>query len=360
MPPHIGSVIAPILGSNQLAAGPNVAAFEELLRQYIGNPLLTTTGDASTSIAICLYLAGVRPGDEVIASPLACLATNQPILNLFARVRWCDIDPLTGNVDPADVARKITQHTKAVLLFHWAGNPADLAPIYELSRRAGLPVVEDASEALGAEYARQKLGNTGGDYVIFSFYPNRHLTTIEGAAIAFGDKAQYERGRCLKRYGIHAATFRTADGEINPHSDITEPGWNSYLNHVAATMGIAQLQDLHHRLAVHQENGLFYDAQLPDIRGLTVLRRPDTARSAFWVYTFLAERRDELLKHLWAHGIHASKVHLRNDVYSCFGPHADRLPGVDYFAEHTISIPCGWWVTDESRSAIVQVIREGW
>ena len=204
MPPHIGSVIAPILGSSQLAAGPNVAAFEKLLQQYIGNPLLTSTGDASTSIAICLYLAGVRPGDEVIASPLACLATNQPILNLFAKVRWCDVDPLTGNLDPDDLARKVTKHTKAVLLFHWAGNPADLAPIYDTSRRAELSVVEDASEAMGAEYEGKRIGDTGGDYVVFSFYPNRHLTTIEGAAIAFGDAVQYERGKCLKRYGIQA------------------------------------------------------------------------------------------------------------------------------------------------------------
>ena len=249
-------------------------AFEELLRQYIGNPLLTSTGDASTSIAICLFLAGVRPGDEVITSPLACLATNQPILNLFAKARWCDVDPLTGNLDPTDLARKITRRTKAVLLFHWAGNPADLAPIYEVSRRAEIPIVEDASESLGAEYSGQKIGNTGGDYVVFSFYPNRHVTTIEGAAIAFGSAEQFARGQRLKRYGIHPTTFRMPNGEINPDSDIAEPGWNSYLNHIAATIGIAQMQHARARLKAHQQNGLFYDANLAGARDITLLRRP--------------------------------------------------------------------------------------
>ncbi|MEQ1903171.1 MAG: DegT/DnrJ/EryC1/StrS family aminotransferase [Pirellulaceae bacterium] len=355
-PTGIETAIGEVLRSGELAGGSNVELFESRFGSFIGNPLVTSTGEVSSTIAMCLYMAGVRPGDEVIASPLACLATNIPILNLFANVKWCDVDPLTGNMDAADLAAKISKRTKAILLFHWAGNPADLKAIYKVAKEREVPILEDASEALGAEFGGRRIGNTGADYVVYSFYPNRHLTTIDGAAVAFGDEEQFERGRWLKRYGIHRPSFRDSDGEINPESNIIEGGWSSYLNHVAATVGVAQIESLPDRLTMHQENGECFDAELKSIPNVTVLDRPDNSRSAYWVYTFLSDRRDSLLTHLKSNGVQASKVHLRNDVYSCFGGPSETLPGVDDFSRRGLSIPCGWWVDAAERERIVEVI----
>ncbi len=355
-PDGVEKAIGEVFRSGEIAGGRNVELFERLLGDYVGNPLITSTGEISSTIAMCLFMAGVRPGDEVITSPLACLATNMPILNLFANVRWSDVDPLTGNMDASDLAEKISARTKAILLFHWAGNPADLNAIYEVGRERGVPVVEDASEALGAMYHGRRIGNTGADYVVYSFYPNRHLTTIDGAAVTFRDDESYQRARWLKRYGIHRPSFRDHDGEINPNSDILEAGWSSYLNHVAATVGVAQMQGLQERLNMHQQNGEFYDEVLKSNPNVTVLRRPQGSKSAFWVYTFLSDRRDELLAHLRSNGVQASKVHLRNDVYSCFGDQKVRLPGVDQFSRRNLSIPCGWWVDSPERERIVEVI----
>lgn len=358
LPQDAERVIAAVLHSRQIAGGPNVARFESLLQDYLGNPCVTATSDAASSIALSLYMAGVRPGDEVLASPMACLATNQPVLNLFARIRWCDIDPLTGNLDPDDVRRRITPRTKALLVFHWAGNPSDLEALYKIAREHELAVVEDASEALGAECASRKLGNTGADFTVFSFYPNRHITTLEGGAIAFASDEHYEHGRRLKRYGIHQPSFRDADGEINPHSDIPVAGWNIAMHEVSAALGIAQLECLPEILARHQANGTFYDRALADLPGIRLLERPEHARPAFWVYTFLAQDRDGLLRQLRRQGVQASKVHLRNDLYSCFGRHAADLPGVDHFQSHTLSIPCGWWVNKEDRQYVVDGIQD--
>lgn len=358
VPNGIETAIGQVLSSGQIASGGNVELFENGIREFINNSYVTSTGEISSTIAMCLFMAGVRPNDEVIASPLACLATNLPVLNLFANITWCDVDPATGNMDPSDLARKVSSRTKAILVFHWAGNPASLGSIYEVAQSQGIPVVEDASEALGAEYGGRKIGNTGGDYVVFSFYPNRHLTTVEGAAIAFKDGQNYERGRWLKRYGIHVPSFRDCDGEINPDSDISEAGWNSYMNHVAATIGVAQMQGLQDRLTRHRDNGEFFDEALKSIPAVEVLRRPSDSKSAYWVYTLLSDRRDSLASQLRANDLQVSKVHLRNDLYSCFGNQSCNLPGVDDFSRRALSIPCGWWVSKEERERIVRLIAE--
>lgn len=359
LPLEVASLAAQVLNSGQIAIGPSVGQFDALLRTYLGNPWVTTNGDFSTALTLCLYQAGVRPGDEVLMSPLVCLATSCPVRNLFANIRWCDVDPLTGNIDPQAIAPRITPRTKAIVVYHWAGNPADLAAIQAVARAHNLAVIEDAGEALGAEYHGQKIGATGSDFTVFSFYPNRHLTTLEGAAIACAREADFEQLQWLKRYGIHQPTFRTSDGEINPASDIPVAGWNSYLGHLSANIGAAQMAHLPATIARYQENGLYYESKLAEVPGITVLKRPPDSRSAYWVYTFLARERDQLLQKLRQQGVYASKVHLRNDLYSCFGTERVALPGVDYFSAHYLSIPCGPWVTEQEREHIVASIRKG-
>jgi len=360
IPAGAGPELERLLESGQLAYGPNVSEFEESLGQYLGNPFTIATGDVSTSIAMSLYMAGVRAGDEVVTSPMACLSTTVPIVNLQATARWCDVDPVSGNMDPVDLRAQISKKTKAILVYHWAGNPADLEGIYEVAREHKLAVVEDASEALGSEYGGAKIGSTGSDYTVFSFYPNKQLTTGEGSAIAFRSAGNYEQGRWLRRYGIHRPTFRDALGEIDPRSDIPVAGFNNYMGSMAATLGLMQLPMLPLAVAAFRRNGRFFDTALSQVSGLDIVKKPPKADPAPWVYTFLADRRDQLLHHLRDRGIEASKVHLRNDQYSCFGPPQRELPGVGSFAERTLSIPCGPWLDDNNRSYIVQTIAQGW
>lgn len=360
MPPEANEAVRTVLDSGYLADGEIVRQFEAHLRDYLGNPNLITVGEESSAIVLALYIAGVRPGDEVLASPMACLATNMPILNLFAGIVWCDVDPDTGNLDPAEIERRITPRAKAVVYAHWAGVVADVAAINWIARRHGLRVVEDASEALGAEYDGRKIGNTDSDFTVFSFHAIRHINTGEGAAITFADPAEAEQARWLKRYGIHQPTFRDTLGEIDPASDIPRAGYNSYMNNISAAIGLAQMGHVEEVVGRHRENGEYYDRALADLPGLTLLKRLSQASSACWVYTFLAERRDDLLRHLRERGVFASKVHLRNDVYSCFGTGIADYSGVNSFSSSCLSIPSGWWVSQDDREFIVDSIRSGW
>ncbi|RJQ27187.1 aminotransferase class V-fold PLP-dependent enzyme [Candidatus Parcubacteria bacterium] len=353
-------ILSEVFDCGYLAEGEFVRRFEDKLKIYIQNSNLITVGDVSTGILICLYMAGVRPGDEVIASPVACVATNQPVLNLFARVVWCDVDPFTGNIDAEKITDLITDKTKAILYPHWAGDVGDIAAIKEIADRFGIRTIEDAGEAMGAEYKGRKVGNTGSDFTVFSFHAIRHITTGEGAAITFADKNEAFQANCIKRYGIHRASFRDSMEEINPASDIPVAGYNSYLTNIDAAIGIAQLERLPEVVARHRENGYFYDFALKDVPGITLCNRPKHMKSSFWVYTFLAERRDDLLKVLRERNIFASKVHYRNDIYTCFNSKSRVLPGVDTFSSAYLCIPCGWWVSEENRQNIVRAIKRGW
>lgn len=360
MPPEAHEALRDVMYSGCLTDGPTVRSFEEALRGYLGNRNLITAGDVSSAITLALYIAGVRPGDEVLAAPGACLVTNMPILNLFAKVVWCDVDPQTGNIDPNDIEKHITPRTRAVVYAHWGGDVADIDRINAVCRRRGLRVVEVASEALGAEYRKVKIGNTGTDFVVFSFQAVRHINTIDGAAITFANRDEAEHAQWLRRCGIHQPTFRDEWGEINPTSDIPVSGFNTYMNSVAASIGLTQMAHLKKIVKQHYENGSYYDQALANIPGIGLVKRLPESRSAYWVYTFFAERRDDLLHYLRERRVYASKVHLRNDLYSCFGTGRMSYSSLDSFDSRYLCLPSGWWVSEEDREYIVDCISQGW
>jgi dTDP-4-amino-4,6-dideoxygalactose transaminase len=168
--------------------------------------------------------------------------------------------------------------------------------------------------------------------------------------------ADFERAQWLRRYGIHQPSFRDRRGEIDPTSEIGQAGFNYAMNNVAGAVGSVQMTYLAGIVKKHQDNGAFYDQTLTGTPGIQLMRREQKTRPAYWVYSLLADRRDDLLAHLHAQGVQASAVHYRNDIYSCFGPQAE-LPGVAEFMRRTISIPCGWWVGPEQRDYVVGSVR---
>lgn len=359
IPPEAIEGVAQVLRSGAVAEGNAVRAFEVALQGYLGNRHVVALHNASFGVMLGLYAAGVRPGDEVLASPMACLATNMPILHLFAKPVWCDIDPFTGNIDLDELPRRISPRTKAILYAHWGGYVADVHHINGFAREHGLKVVEDASEALGATIEGHKIGQTGSDYVVFSFSAVKHLTTGEGGALAASTRDAVELLRRLKRYGICESTFRDEISEINPSSDVDMPGYNLVMSDYEAALGTAQFAHLDRNLAARRLNGRFFAEVLnghPELVPLGVLPR---SQPAYWIYSLLANDARAWIERLRQRGIGASRVHLRNDVYSCFGKPEYELPGVTEFMRRQFSIPCGWWLSVSDRGAISDALN-GW
>ena len=360
--PESSHAVKATLDSGQLAQGDTVSRFESRLAQWLGTRNLCATSDFSGALTIALYAAGVRPNDEVILSPLTCLATSMPVSNLFAKPVWCDVDPDTGMMDASQLSKLITVRTRAILIYHWSGDVADVDAIRAISRRANVPLIEDASEAFGAEYQGSKLGAGSADFSVFSFGPVRQLTCGEGAAVVSRAADNAELLSRLRRYGIDKAGFRLDNGDLNPASDIPIQGFNFPMNNLSAAIGISQFSQIDSNLKIYRGNGAFFQDALKGIPGISLLHRREDSISSYWTYSMRVKRRDDLIRKLIAHGIGCQRLHLRNDNYSCFATFKSRipLPGVELFDRENLSIPCGWWVGEAEREAIADCIRGGW
>jgi dTDP-4-amino-4,6-dideoxygalactose transaminase len=230
------AAVAEVFRSGQLASGPKVAAFEQALVDYLGgNRHVRVMTSATAGLEMALEVAGVGAGDEVIVPAMSFAASANVIARLRARPVFVDIDLYTRNIDLSHVSSVITRKTRAIMPVHFAGLPVDMDKLYELAAQHRLRVVEDAAHAIGSRYKNKLIGSFG-DLVVFSFHPNKNMTTIEGGAIATGNAQEAER---LEQYRFHGIK-RNAAGEV----DVMFPGAKSNLTDVAAQIGIDQLRRL--------------------------------------------------------------------------------------------------------------------
>lgn len=345
-----------ILYSGQISEGPPVADFERGFGRLVGCPDVLSFYSGTAALHAALVLAGVAPGDEVISTAMTAEPTNMAIRHAGAQVVWADVDPANGNLYAAAVAEKITPRTRAIMVVHYGGIPAPLAAIRAVAAQHGIPVIEDAAHALGARYAGAPIGSHS-EFVMFSLQAIKHLTTVDGGMLACNRMADREallaQGRRFRWFGIDRAAPRT---EV----DVAEVGYKYHMNNVTATIGLVQLEHIAPVLARHIANGRYFDRALQGIAGLDLCRWEDCAEPSYWFYTVLSDDRAGLARHLTAHGIGNSQAHKRNDQHSVFAASRCELPGVDDFYRRMLHIPCGWWVDDEQRQYIADVIRRGW
>ena len=174
--------VAEVLRSGWITSGPNVKEFEAKLSALFGGRPVRVFNSGTASLEIALRLAGVGPGDEVITTPLSWVATSNVVLTVGARPVFVDIDPTTRNIDLDAVESAITPATKAIMPVDLAGLPVDRDKLYDIAARHGLRVIEDAAQSLGSSWKGRLIGSFG-DFVSFSFHPNKNLTSIEGGCL---------------------------------------------------------------------------------------------------------------------------------------------------------------------------------
>jgi dTDP-4-amino-4,6-dideoxygalactose transaminase len=353
MPDSVVDAVKATLLSGYIGQGPKVDEFEKALIPWIGHPNILSVNSGTSALYLALRLAGVGVDDEVISTPMTCMATNTPIMDHKAKVVWADIDPWTGNIDPTDVERKITPRTRAVLAVHWGGYPCDLNELLRVTRKYGVPLIEDAAHAFGAVYQGRKIGSIS-QFTCFSFQAIKHLTTVDGGALVVATNEGYRRGKLLRWYGIDRETPRR---DLRCEDDVVEAGGKMHMNDVAATIGLEQLKYVQKILDAHRANAGFYDEHLDGLRGIKKLRYSKDRLSSYWLYTIRVDDQESFYDHMAKHGVMVSKVHVRNDSHTCFKAFRKNLPGVDEFSSTEMSIPVGWWVTGEERSKIVEEVR---
>jgi dTDP-4-amino-4,6-dideoxygalactose transaminase len=278
------------------------------------------------------------------------------IYHAGANIVWADVDPANGNLAADSIAERITSRTRAVMVVHYGGVPASIAGIRKVAVQRGVPVIEDAAHALGARYEGRSIGSHS-EFVMFSLQAIKHLTTVDGGMLACNGASDVAKllceGRKFRWFGIDRAAPRT---EV----DVTSVGYKYHMNNVTATIGLVQLGYIESVIAHHVDNGRFFDRALQGIPGLSLCRWDDNAEPSYWFYTVSVEDRDGFFRHLAANGITSSQAHKRNDRHTVFSASRCELPGLDAFYRRMIHIPCGWWVDNERREYIVDVIRRGW
>lgn len=362
MPKGVMEPLKKVIFSGFVNEGAQVSQFENKLRKMIGNPLTCATNSCTSSLTLALKIAGVCPGSEVITTPMTCVATNAPIKNLFAKAVWCDIDPGTGNIDADKIEAKITKKTKAILFVDWIGIPADLDKIKSIGRKYKIKVIEDCAQALGAVYKGENVGCIS-DFTCFSFQAIKHINTGDGGALSFLDRNDYDAGRKLKWFGIDREATKDSAGNWKGSRwdcDIREAGFKFHMNNIAAAIGIEQLKYFKGIIDTHRRNAEYFLNNLNGIPGISLPNIPKGVSPAWWVFMLFAERRDDLSRKLAEHGISSSLLHVRNDIYECFGESKVDLPGVSRFQDYELCIPCGWWVKNEDARLIVNIIKKGW
>lgn len=345
-----------VWSSGRLAAGPAVPMLEERLGALVGAQPVVAMSDMTQALCLALRLAGVTPGDEVVTLAFNCMSSNSAIAMIGATPVWVDVDPDTATVDVDDLRACITPRTRAVVVYHVAGYVADLSALRALCDEAGLPLIEDANNALGARWQDRPVGSVG-DYAVFSFYANRQLNGIEGAALVCRNEVDAERARRLRRFGIDVARFRDPNGEIDPAVDVSEIGYSAALPNVNATLACRAMDDLFVRVDRNRSHVAYLMEALADQPNLQFIRERDGAHGVFWVALVRSPERDRLMAGLKARDVHCSKLHQRNDVYSGFHASVRDLPGTSLLEREMLALPSGWWLSRDDLDRIVAAVR---
>ena len=331
-----------ILHSGALAYGKWGHEFERKLGEYIGNGQILVTNSFNAAYQVAITTLGLKPNDEVIGSPMTCLASNQPFATQHVKVVWADIEPATGMLDVEDVRKKITSRTKAILVNHFCGYVGYVDEILALAKEKGLLVIEDAIEGFGSEYKGKRVGNLGADVTVYSFQTVRLPNTIDGGAVSFKDKALYDKAVLVRDYGIDRTLFRDDMKEISPLCDIAIPGYGATPSEINSYVGCLQMKVIDELLEKQQLHAKKWNALMID-RGIRPVAIVADTKPNYWVYGMLVDNKRQFVEEWRRNSYYASSVHLPNTYYSVFG-HQSELKGVQEFYSKYVALPCGWWV----------------
>ena len=360
--PHVSeraiTRVVDILRSGWIGEGPVVAEFEEAFRQRIGAPYAVAVNSGTSALHLAVALTGAGPGDEVITTAQTMMATSHAILMQHARPVFADVQYLTGNIDPADIAHRITPRTKCLVVVHWAGHPCDMDEIHAVAAAHGLPVIEDAAHAVGAVYKGRPVGSMS-PYTCFSFQAIKHITSGDGGMVTLTSPDKYDEARRRRWFGIDRANrIPSILGE--PAWNVTEVGYKYHMNDIAAALGLEHLGELAAILDRRAAIAARYRQALARVPGITLFTSGDDRRSAHWLFTLHVERRTDFAAMMRAKGIAASVVHLRIDTNDVFGGLRPDLPALAKFTETHMSIPVHEFLTDGDVERVIRAIEGGW
>ncbi len=346
-----------VLQTPNLSLGPKLPEFEKKVSDYVGTRFAVAVNSGTSALHCCIKSFGIGPGDEVITSPFSFIATSNTALFEGAKPVFVDIDPDTYNIDFRQIEEKITERTKAIIPVHVFGLPAEMDAINKIAKKYNLRVLEDAAEAIGAEYKKRKAGSLG-DCAVFAFYPNKQITTGEGGIIVTDNESLAALCRSLRNQGR---------GDTSGWLQHQRLGYNYRLSDINCALGIAQMERLSEILDKRTRVAQWYLEQLHDVPELTTQQIPANCKKSWFVFVvalsplYSKKSRDEILSHLRKKGIacsnYFSPIHLQPFMAARFGYKEGDFPVTESLSKRTIALPFFANLSKENVRYVTDVLK---
>lgn len=328
--------------------GEYLERFEAGFASFVDARHGVATCNGTVSIHLVLAAMGLGPGDEVIVPTFTYVASVNAITYTGATPVFVDSSPEYWNLDPEQVEAKITSRTKAIMVVHLYGHPADMDPLLDISERYGIPIVEDAAEAHGAEYRGRKVGAMGlaGSY---SFFGNKIITTGEGGMVVTNDAAFAEKCRHLRGQGVSAT--RTYWHDV--------VGYNYRMTNLAAALGVAQLERVEQVLERKREIAKLYGSLLTGVPGIEFQREMPWARNVYWMVCILVtpQRRDSLMSHMRERGVETRPFFYPAHTLPMYQS-SERFPVAERIGASGINLPSFPDLTNAEIEQVAGIVRE--
>jgi dTDP-4-amino-4,6-dideoxygalactose transaminase len=352
------AAVGDVLRSGQLASGPKVLAFEGALEAYLGGDrLVRVMTSATAGLEMALEVAGIGPEDEVIVPAMSFAASANVVARLRAKPVFVDIDLYTRNINVNHIPAALTARTRAIMPVHFAGLPVDMDGIYGIAKERGLRVIEDAAHAIGSRYEDKPIGSFG-DLVVFSFHPNKNMTSIEGGAISTADP---KAAALFEQHRFHGIK-RNAAGEI----DVMFPGAKSNLSDVAAQVGIDQLRRLDGFNARRRALAERYFEEFDRYPGVVLPARGDSGHSWHMFQVLIDFRARGITRPAFQRIMHERGIGI--------GVHYPSIPSLKYYRDlgyvdedtpvaarvgrETVTLPLFPAMSDEDVTRVCREMRE--
>lgn len=354
------------LNSRWLTGGPKAREFEKLFADFVGVKHAVSASSGTAALHLAMKTLRIRRDDEVVVPVFTFAATASPILYCGAKPVFADIDPKTFNISPESILERLTQRTKAIIVVHYSGQPADMKEITEIAADYKLNIIEDCAHSLGAEYRGEKTGDIG---IIgcFSFYPTKIITTMEGGMLTTNEKRIAKRARLLREHGMTTGALER-EKRADWHYDVTVLGYNYRLNEVQAALGTSQLKRVEEGIERRVKAAGHYTRKLSEIDGVV---SPYEARNRTHVYhlyviKILKEKygldRDELFKRLSAKGIglsvHYTPLHFTTFYRKKMGCTTGSFPNAESAYKNVLSLPIFPTINTSQIDYVVKSIQE--
>ncbi|WP_423224721.1 DegT/DnrJ/EryC1/StrS family aminotransferase [Candidatus Amarolinea aalborgensis] len=357
------------LRSGWIGTGPKALRFEQMFAEYVGCKHALAVNSATAALHLSLLAAGIKPGDEVITSPLTFAATANVAIHAGARPVFADIDPATLNIAPENIERAITGRTRAIIVVHFGGLPCQMAEIMEIARQHNLTLVEDAAHAVGARYNGRLIGNLG-NLACFSFYANKNLTTAEGGMVTTDDDAMAERIAVYRLHGLSRHAWQRYASRRLMLSDAIYPGYKYNMPDLLASLGIHQLRRVEDGLLTRERYARVYDEAFAEIPGVRLQPRPGDGlnRHGLHLYVLVLDlahfrvSRNQIIDSLLAENIgaalHYRALHMHPYYRDTFGYEPEDFPAAASVGESILSLPLTPCISEQDAADVIEAVRK--